>query len=172
MKARSFAAGLIVVLALVAPSFAGGSLDCTGDCGGDGAVTVDEVMTVAEVMLGNADLERCRAASRGGRAYVHIADLVTTVNNALEGCPYDECEPSGVYRCETDDDCVIATPGCCPCSMGGSQVAVSRDALDDLASAQAACCRDVICIALYNCRNDLTAVCREGRCETETNRTP
>lgn len=58
---------------------------CTGDCHGDGQSTVDELLTLVNVALGNADRTACpRGVSSG--ATVDIALVVQALNNALSGC--------------------------------------------------------------------------------------
>lgn len=58
---------------------------CIGDCGADGAVTVNDLVQAVNIALGRAELSMCPAATRGGSA-VAITDLVAGVNNALRGC--------------------------------------------------------------------------------------
>jgi hypothetical protein len=60
----------------------GGAL--TGDCDGDGMVTVDEVVLAVNIALGNAQLSACPAASSDGEV-VTIADLIQAVSSALQG---------------------------------------------------------------------------------------
>lgn len=58
---------------------------CIGDCGADGAVTVNDLVQAVNIALGRAALQMCPAATRGGPT-VAITDLVAGVNNALRGC--------------------------------------------------------------------------------------
>jgi hypothetical protein len=60
---------------------------CVGDCNGDGTVTVDEILTMVSIALGNADVSTCSAgdANRDGR--ITVDEILTAVNNALNGCP-------------------------------------------------------------------------------------
>jgi hypothetical protein len=60
---------------------------CTGDCNGDGAVTVDEILTMVNIALGNADVGDCLAADVNGNGQITIDEILTAVNNALNGCP-------------------------------------------------------------------------------------
>jgi len=61
-------------------------ISCVGDCNDDGAVTVDEILTVVDIALGNVDISECRPgdADHNGRITVH--DILTAVHNALNGC--------------------------------------------------------------------------------------
>jgi hypothetical protein len=58
---------------------------CTGDCDGDGTVTVDEILTLVNIALGNADATACPNGIPSG-AQVDVALILTAVNNALNGC--------------------------------------------------------------------------------------
>jgi hypothetical protein len=46
-------------------------------------VTIDEVIVLVNIALGEQPLSVCAAGHRGT---VTVADLVTAVNNALSGC--------------------------------------------------------------------------------------
>lgn len=64
------------------------ALTCVGDCNGDGAVRIDELVTGVNVGLGNRPLGDCAAFECPdilGGAIVNCA--VAAVNNALLGCP-------------------------------------------------------------------------------------
>jgi hypothetical protein len=60
---------------------------CPGDCNGDGAVTVDELVTAVSIALGSAGLERCVAVNVQEDTVVTINELIAAVNAALAGCP-------------------------------------------------------------------------------------
>ena len=62
---------------------------CVGDCNGDGAVTVDEVLTMVNIALGNAQPSVCPS---GGAA--DIALIIQAVHNALTGCPGGSGRPA------------------------------------------------------------------------------
>jgi hypothetical protein len=59
---------------------------CPGDCGGDGEVGVDEIITMVNVALGNADVSACRAGDSSGDGEITIGEIIAAVNNALGGC--------------------------------------------------------------------------------------
>ncbi len=59
---------------------------CVGDCAGDGAVTIDDLITGVNIALGLADVSTCEAFA-DGEGVVTIAQLIQGVNNALAGCP-------------------------------------------------------------------------------------
>ena len=59
---------------------------CTGDCDNSGGVTVDEILTLVNVALGNADVSACEPADRNGDGKITIDEILAAVNNALNGC--------------------------------------------------------------------------------------
>jgi hypothetical protein len=60
---------------------------CTGDCSGDGFVTVDEIVTMVNIALGAADVSTCPAADPSGDSHVTVDEILQAVSSALEGCP-------------------------------------------------------------------------------------
>lgn len=58
---------------------------CPGDCDGDGAVTVDELVTGIAIALGTAPLDACRTLDPDADG-VSIHDLLRAVAAALDGC--------------------------------------------------------------------------------------
>jgi microsomal dipeptidase-like Zn-dependent dipeptidase len=78
-------------LASCLPRAAAGA--CAGDCSGDGRVTVDELLTLVNIALDSAPLERCQGADVGGDGRIAIDDLVRAVSYALGGCPPGGCVP-------------------------------------------------------------------------------
>jgi predicted outer membrane repeat protein len=58
---------------------------CVGDCNGDGTVPVNEILTLVNIALGNADATACPNGIPSG-AQVDVALILTAVNNALNGC--------------------------------------------------------------------------------------
>jgi hypothetical protein len=59
---------------------------CPGDCGGDGSVTVNELISGVNIALGNAPVSSCPAFDRNGDGEVSINELIAAVNAALNGC--------------------------------------------------------------------------------------
>ncbi|MBI4516266.1 MAG: hypothetical protein HY699_10685 [Deltaproteobacteria bacterium] len=59
---------------------------CTGDCGGNGEVTVEELVKGVNIALGYAALADCPMFDRNDDGEVTVEELVAGVNNALEGC--------------------------------------------------------------------------------------
>ena len=66
---------------------------CVGDIGGDGAVTVDELITGVNCALGTTGAALTRGVSSCGAfdsnqdQAITVDELITAVNNALNGCP-------------------------------------------------------------------------------------
>jgi hypothetical protein len=60
---------------------------CVGDCGGDGEVSVADLIVGVNIALGNLPLSDCPAFDADGSGTVDIGELIQGVNNALNGCP-------------------------------------------------------------------------------------
>ena len=60
---------------------------CTGDCGFDGAVTIDELTVGLRIALGVEPAAACSALDADGDRQVVVAELIAAVRRALEGCP-------------------------------------------------------------------------------------
>lgn len=60
---------------------------CVGDCDGNGAVTIPELVRCVEGALEPASLARCRACDEDGDGMVAVAEVVRAVATALGGCP-------------------------------------------------------------------------------------
>ncbi len=80
---------------------------CIGDCNGDGAVTIDELITGIDMALGSAVPDRCTAfcfTGCGPGPHVRppsVVCLTRGVSYALDGCP---------TSCATDEDCDPGNP--------------------------------------------------------------
>jgi 6-phosphogluconolactonase (cycloisomerase 2 family) len=59
---------------------------CVGDCHGDGAVTIDELLTGVSIALGTAPLSRCPEFDADGDDQVTLGDILAAINAALSGC--------------------------------------------------------------------------------------
>jgi hypothetical protein len=60
---------------------------CVGDCGTDGQVTVDEILTMVNIALGNAPVSDCEAGDANGDHQITVDEILAAVNYALSGCP-------------------------------------------------------------------------------------
>jgi cysteine-rich repeat protein len=59
---------------------------CPGDCNGDDAVTVDELIAAVNVALGNSAVTACLNADANGDGTVTVDEIIRGVNAALNGC--------------------------------------------------------------------------------------
>lgn len=55
--------------------------------GSSAGVTVDEVIAVVNIALGNRALEECPAGDRNFDGVVTVDEIVAAVRHALDGCP-------------------------------------------------------------------------------------
>jgi len=60
---------------------------CGGDCDGDGAVTVTELIKGVNIALGAAPVTQCPIIDANSDQDVTVNELVSAVNNALGSCP-------------------------------------------------------------------------------------
>jgi hypothetical protein len=56
-----------------------------GDCNGNGQVTVDEILTMVNIALGNT-VTACDAGDANHDGQITVDEILTAVNNALNGC--------------------------------------------------------------------------------------
>lgn len=62
-------------------------LSCSGDCNGDGAVTVDELLTSVSIALGQQEMGMCEAIDMDGSRSVTVDEILAAVDRVLLGCP-------------------------------------------------------------------------------------
>lgn len=67
-------------------TWASGGGSCSGDCNGDSEVTVNELITMVNVALGNTASSVCSAGDVNGDGEVTVNEIVAGVNRALSGC--------------------------------------------------------------------------------------
>ena len=63
------------------------SKSCVGDCNSDGQVTVNELIQMVNIALGNADVSTCTAGEANGDGMIEVNEIIAAVNNGLNGCP-------------------------------------------------------------------------------------
>jgi hypothetical protein len=68
---------------------------CVGDCNSDGHVTVDEILTMVNIALGNSAVTTCQAGDANHDGHITVDELLTAVNNALTGCERNGGNPGG-----------------------------------------------------------------------------
>jgi hypothetical protein len=49
-------------------------------------VTVDEILTMVNIALGNVPIEDCRAGDRNGEGTITVDEILTAVYKVLNGC--------------------------------------------------------------------------------------
>jgi hypothetical protein len=59
---------------------------CEGDCNGDHQVTVDEILSMVNIALGNANISTCPAGDENHDNQITVDEILTAVNKALNGC--------------------------------------------------------------------------------------
>lgn len=59
---------------------------CAGDCNNNGVVTVDELLTLVNIALGNAAVGTCLAGDANHDMHITIDELLAAVHNALTDC--------------------------------------------------------------------------------------
>lgn len=100
----------VVVVVLVAWAHAALAV-CPGDCDGNGAVTIAEVVTAVNAALGGVDVESCRAADVDGDGAVAIGEVIAAVQAGLGDCQ-PVSPPCPVVTVASDDGVsVLAGPG-------------------------------------------------------------
>lgn len=73
--------------ALPVPSPTPTPIACVGDCDGNGAVALSEVITGVNIALGTTSITRCPACDANGDRIVSIDELIRALTNALGTCP-------------------------------------------------------------------------------------
>lgn len=81
---RSGAGAFLLAFLWAAPCVA---QPCTGDCDGDGRVTVDEIVCGVNIALGLQAIDACPIFDGDGSNAVEIDALITAVDHVLKGCP-------------------------------------------------------------------------------------
>ena len=59
---------------------------CTGDCNGDGRVTIDELILAVRIALDDAPVSVCPAVDANADGTVEISELIAAVTRTLAGC--------------------------------------------------------------------------------------
>jgi len=63
------------------------ALACTGDCNGNGDVTIDELMRGVNIDLGSAPMSECPQFDAANDGAVTVDELLAAVKAAVDGCP-------------------------------------------------------------------------------------
>lgn len=98
------------VLAAVVLLTAAAARACTGDCSGDRAVTVDELLLGVTTALGGASVAECPPFDRDESGDVTVDELLEAVANALTGCPPEPSATATATPTSTPTQTLDATP--------------------------------------------------------------
>jgi len=60
---------------------------CVGDCNSDHLVTVDELLTMVKIALGNTAVSTCAAGDANHDNQITLDEILAAVSHALHGCP-------------------------------------------------------------------------------------
>jgi hypothetical protein len=58
---------------------------CAGDCDRNGVVTVDDILTMVNIALGNAETTECRSGDANEDGQITVDEILQAVSNALNG---------------------------------------------------------------------------------------
>jgi hypothetical protein len=157
LRVRRSASGYVLLFATVALLLLPDSpirahSACPGDCNGDGQVTVNELITMVNIALGNADTSTCTAGDVNSDGSITINELIAAVNNALNGCGTPIPTPTPTPpQCVGEIDC--GDGRCCPSNTTcGSQTDCCPSGFSVDCGPSVGCCPDgTSCGTLGNC---------------------
>src|SRR5215470_8065922 len=86
MAARALVLASLLAGALYHPGPSHAASACPGDCNGDGAVTVDELIVGVTIALGEQALSTCPAFDVRSDQVVTVDELLAAIDAALSGC--------------------------------------------------------------------------------------
>jgi hypothetical protein len=95
---------------------------CVGDCSGNSQVTVDEILTMVNIALGNTPVTTCEAGDANHDGQITVDEILTAVNNALNGCPARICGGIAGLPCGTDEVCDLRDSTCLIADLVGTCV--------------------------------------------------
>ena len=77
---------LFAVLATAPGARASEENPCVGDCDGSGSITIDKLMTMVNIALGEASVSICISGDSNGDGRITVEELLIASNMALLGC--------------------------------------------------------------------------------------
>jgi hypothetical protein len=107
----------VLALALTARPVAAAT--CTGDCNGDGTVSIDELINGVNILLGRVAVQQCTASDRDGNGTVTIDELVVAVRSTLEGCPTLPTTTATPTTTPTTTPTAVPSPTVLNCEVDG-----------------------------------------------------
>jgi len=69
---------------------------CPGDCDDNGVVTIDEVLTLVRISLGEVSATECLAGDLNSDGFITVEELLAAVNSVLLGCGGNPGPAAGV----------------------------------------------------------------------------
>lgn len=123
-RRRTYWAAAVVASSLTLGAVASSArAACVGDCDGSGDVTVNELIAMVNIALGNAPLSTCLAGDANGSGDITVNEIVQAVSSALTGCapPPTPTATPGAAVCgngviegdeECDDGNTLGADGC------------------------------------------------------------
>lgn len=70
------------------------AVTCVGDCNNDGAVTVNEILSLTNIALGGADIAICPQGDVNLDRQITVDEIIAAVNSAVNGCPAPPATPT------------------------------------------------------------------------------
>ncbi len=113
---------------------------CVGDCNDDQQVTVDEIVTMVGIALGNSQLSGCPAGDSNHDGMITVDEILSAVNNALNGCNAGTPTPTGTPGSIVDTAAAVAgrtTIAVDAATVISSVVAAAANGLQVAATSQA-----------------------------------
>ena len=98
-------------------SMAAAAMPCVGDCAGTGAPTIDSLVTLVAIALGNEPASSCPHGVPSG-ATVDVALIIQAVKNTLAGCPEAQATPTPIAITTTATPTATLHAGATPCPAG------------------------------------------------------
>lgn len=100
---------------------------CAGDCNGNDAVVINELVTLVNIGLGNAPVLGCSAGDVNQDGEISIDEIVAAVVKALEGCAAKPTPTPAPCTADSCRPCTAADTLCLPgqggtycCTLSGS----------------------------------------------------
>lgn len=100
------------------------AIACTGDCNGNGSVTVNELVQGVSIALGSLPIGECSAFDRDDNKRVDIGEIIAGVNFAVSGCSATATPTPTVTRTPTRTRTSTATPTPTPSSTPNKPPAI------------------------------------------------
>jgi hypothetical protein len=122
------------LLCLIDPPHQARVCACVGDCDGNAEVTVDELLAMVNVALGNTAVSACSLGDANSDGQIDISEILQAVNNTLLGCssagpPTATPTPTPIAGCgdicdgrfcrlpdDSTGTCLVGPGGVCHCA--------------------------------------------------------